>query len=155
MPITQSTVRRTVGSPAAAPTVSPGSITGYCAAAQPQSTAVTASAAVSRTSRYRRARSGPYLGVTAGRLTPAIKQRLGVQADAGALVIEVDPGGPAATAGLRPGDVITALAEQPVSSVEDLLGALRRIEPGQPASVTVARGDEQQQLSVTVGERSG
>lgn len=52
----------------------------------------------------------PYLGVSLTALTAEIRERLGVQAPAGAVVVDVDPGGPAARAGLLAGDVITGPA---------------------------------------------
>jgi len=95
----------------------------------------------------------PYLGVTTGSLTPAIRERLGVRVSEGALVRGVEPGSPAATAGARPGDVIVSLAETPVESVEDLLGALRRTQPGQQQPMVVVRGGERQNLTVRIGQR--
>ena len=97
----------------------------------------------------------PYLGVSLGRLTPQIRDRLGVTAQQGALVVGIAPGGPAATAGLRPGDVITALAGHPVASVEDLAAALRGTEPGQQVPVTAARGAGQITPTVTIGSING
>lgn len=96
----------------------------------------------------------PYLGVSAGRLTDEIRERLGVRADHGVVVLGVDENGPAAAAGLRPGDVIVRLHSTEVRTVETLLGALRATEPGQQVTATVMRDGEQQELQMRVGSRS-
>jgi S1-C subfamily serine protease len=96
----------------------------------------------------------PYLGISIRQLTSAIQRSLGVQADSGALVTEVDGGGPAAVAGLRPGDVIVKLDGHQVKTVEELLSALRRTRAGAKIPVDYLRGGAQQQVSVTVGERA-
>ncbi|WP_232374798.1 S1C family serine protease [Mycolicibacterium mengxianglii] len=96
----------------------------------------------------------PYLGVSVGQLTPAIRQAFGVDAESGALVTAVDNGGPAAIAGLRPGDVITQVGDDPVSTVEDLLSALRRTRAGARVTVEFLRGSAEKQTSVAVGERA-
>lgn len=93
----------------------------------------------------------PYLGVSLGRLTPQIAQALNVGVEAGALVFGVEPGGPAAAAGVRQGDVIVDLADRPVASVEDVLAVLRDTEPGQQVGLTVVRGGERTELAITVG----
>lgn len=97
----------------------------------------------------------PYLGVSLRPLTPAIREQLNVQADSGALVTGVDENGPATSAGVRAGDVITSFAGQDIAAVEDVLAALRDIEPGEKTDLTVSRGGEPQQLTVTVGKREG
>lgn len=97
----------------------------------------------------------PYLGVSVGRLTPEIQRQLGVDADAGALVLGVDQGGPADQAGIRAGDVIVALGSTKVASVEDLLGALRETKPGQKVTVSVVRGEQRTQLEPTIGQQGG
>jgi serine protease Do len=96
----------------------------------------------------------PYLGVSLGRLTPQIRQALGVAVESGALVLGVEGGGPAASAGVQPGDVIVGLADDEVGSVEDLLGALRDIEPGQQVPLTLMRGGERREVTVQIGSRS-
>jgi S1-C subfamily serine protease len=66
---------------------------------------------------------------------------------AGAYVEGVQPGTPAAAAGLAPGDVIVALGPRPVRSTSDLSGALRAYRPGQ--RVTLAWVDPQGTRSST------
>ncbi|MGH3675704.1 MAG: S1C family serine protease [Mycobacterium sp.] len=97
----------------------------------------------------------PYLGISAGQVTSAIQQMLGVQVDHGALVLGLDPGAPAATAGLRRGDIIVEFAGKPVNTVEDLLGALRQTETRSQQPLVFVRGGERQQVTVDVGYRSG
>jgi S1-C subfamily serine protease len=96
-----------------------------------------------------------FLGVTLRQLTPQISRQLDVGVESGALVLSVQAGGPAAAAGLRPGDVIVTFAGQEVGSVEDLLGALRHSEPGQQVPVELVRDGQRQQLSVTLGSAPG
>ena len=96
----------------------------------------------------------PYLGISIGSVTPAIRRSLGVQADSGALITAVDAGGPAAAAGLRPGDVIVTLDGQRLSTIEDLLSTLRRTRAGAQVPVEFLRGGAQQQVTVTIGERA-
>ncbi|MCP9275944.1 S1C family serine protease [Mycolicibacterium arenosum] len=96
----------------------------------------------------------PYLGVSAGRLTDPIQQRLDVQVDRGAVALLVDDDAPAARAGVKSGDVIVELAGQSVGSVEDLLSALRQTRPGQQVALVFVRGDQRQQVEVTIGSRS-
>ncbi|MEU0528995.1 S1C family serine protease [Amycolatopsis tolypomycina] len=96
-----------------------------------------------------------YLGVSLGTLTPAIRDRLGVHVDQGALVLAVDPNGPADQAGLRPGDVITAFAGRPVTGVDDMLTALRSHDPGGQTTITIVRGGDRRQLGIAIGSRTG
>lgn len=97
----------------------------------------------------------PYLGIRPGRLTPEIADALGVPAQAGALVVAVPPAGPAAEAGVRRGDVIVALGDREINSVEGLLGALRDTQPGQQTTVTVDRGGQLHELPITIGSLNG
>ncbi|OZM80237.1 S1C family serine protease [Pseudonocardia sp. MH-G8] len=97
----------------------------------------------------------PVLGVNVARLTPEIIRAYGLDVESGALVTHVPPDGPAAAAGVQAGDVVVALGDQEVGSIEDLLGALRDTEPGRQTTVTVARGGQRVDLPVTIGSESG
>jgi S1-C subfamily serine protease len=97
----------------------------------------------------------PYLGVSLGRLTPAIRRLARLDVNQGALVLGVDPDAPAAAAGVRRGDVIVGLAGTPVRSIEDLLTALRQTKPGQERPLVFVRGGERHEVSVTIGPTPG
>ena len=58
----------------------------------------------------------PYLGVSLANLTPEIAEQFGISAESGVLVTNVDPKGPAAEAGIEPGNVLTALGSQAAGS---------------------------------------
>lgn len=73
--------------------------------------------------------------------------------DRGAVVLEVRPGSPTSEAGIQHGDIITRFADQDITGVENVLGVLRGVRPGQAVPITVQRGDRPVQLSVTVGEQ--
>ena len=67
------------------------------------------------------------LGMAVQPITPALAQQLGVGADTqGLVVMEVDPFGPAADAGIQRGDVIEQVNQQPVRSVADLRSLVER-----------------------------
>ncbi len=99
----------------------------------------------------------PTLGVRYdAQINQALVEQVGT---AGVFVLAVDPGSPAANAGLRParigrnesiviGDVIVSLDDRPIAKVDDLLDALDHRAPGDPARVTVQRGRERLQLEL-------
>ncbi|NIJ13776.1 S1-C subfamily serine protease [Saccharomonospora amisosensis] len=97
----------------------------------------------------------PYLGLSLGRLTESIRQQLGIQTREGALVVGVERGSPAADAGLRRGDVLVRFGDAGIGSVEELLTALRRSEPGQRVPVEYVRDNQRQQTTITIGSREG
>ncbi|TDD69706.1 PDZ domain-containing protein [Jiangella aurantiaca] len=70
-----------------------------------------------------------FVGIVPGRITPQIAAALGLDIDQGVLVTDVVDDGPAARAGLERGDIITAIAGEPVPTIEDFLGHARH-EPG-------------------------
>ncbi|MDR7506522.1 MAG: trypsin-like peptidase domain-containing protein [Armatimonadota bacterium] len=71
----------------------------------------------------------------------------------GAAIRQVLPGTPAASAGLRPGDVIVEVDGAPVRSWDDLLVAIGDRRPGQRVQVVVVRGGQRVALAVTLGVR--
>ncbi|MDP8967059.1 MAG: trypsin-like peptidase domain-containing protein [Actinomycetota bacterium] len=85
----------------------------------------------------------PYLGVETG------DARTGV----GAVVAGVVPGGPAARAGLRPGDRIVAIGGREVGESADVSSAVSERKPGDRIEVRIRRGGDERTLSVTLGTR--
>jgi serine protease Do len=78
-------------------------------------------------------------GLRAEDLTPTLQQQLHTSATHGAVVTQVQPGGPAAEAGLQPGDVILEVNREPVDGAAALDGLLRK--SGERALLLVQRGD--------------
>lgn len=74
-------------------------------------------------------------------------------ADSGVMVMSVDPGGPAAAAGLHQGDVITAMNGEPVKHMRALIRSTGPDSVGRPVSLTVRRGGTAQTMALTIGER--
>ncbi|MFF0850179.1 S1C family serine protease [Streptomyces sp. NPDC003388] len=72
---------------------------------------------------------------------------------AGAAVVTVTGGGPAARAGLRAGDVITGVDRAPVTSATGLSEALAARRPGQRVPVTYQRDGAAKTVEVTLGEQ--
>ena len=95
----------------------------------------------------------PFLGVGPGELTPQIAEQLGIDAEAGVLVLEVTSGSGADRAGLREGDVIVGWKGEPVATVEDLLTKIRASEPGETVEIEYIRNDERHTTEARLGER--
>jgi S1-C subfamily serine protease len=102
----------------------------------------------------------PSLGVA---LAPdQLTERLGLD---GVLVMQVDPEGPAAQAGLRPtrrdftgnihlGDVIAAIDDEPLKSTEDFFAALEARKPGDEVTLTVVRDGQRASVPITLGQEA-
>jgi hypothetical protein len=91
----------------------------------------------------------PEIGAAVQRLTPALSQALA--AGRGVLVSDVDPGGPAAAAGLEAADVITALDGSSTDSPDEFLLRLAARRPGDVVSLAFVRGGEARSASLTLG----
>jgi Do/DeqQ family serine protease len=92
------------------------------------------------------------LGVNIQNVTADLASSLGLNQARGALVSNVQAGGPADRAGVRRGDIITAFNGTPVSDNNTLRNAVARTQPGSTATLTVSRDGREQQLRVTLGE---
>ena len=88
----------------------------------------------------------PYVGVSAQSVTAGAP----VRTPDGALVAPVVANGPADKAGLRPGDVITKINDQPVDNVNDLIAATRLHSIGDVVTVTYLRNGVQHSVAGSV-----
>jgi serine protease Do len=94
-----------------------------------------------------------YLGVGAQDLTPSLAESLNLKARKGALIADVQPDSPAAKAGLKNGDVITAVNGDPIEDANKLTFSVGAVSPGTTLAVDVLRDGKTQKFSVTTGER--
>jgi len=94
-----------------------------------------------------------WIGVEPNDLSPELSETFGASARSGVLITGVLRGGPAAQAGVLPGDVIMAIAGAPVDDVSQLLAQVAALKPGLPAPFAVQRKKENLQLSITPGVR--
>jgi S1-C subfamily serine protease len=97
--------------------------------------------------------SSAYLGVETTDLSPEDAERFGLPVESGAIVEQVEPGSGADAAGVRRGDIIVRLGDNPIDNAGDLFGALRDYQPGDTVELTVVRDGEELTLEVTLGER--
>lgn len=70
----------------------------------------------------------------------------------GALITEVLPGTPAEEAGLRAGDVITAIDRTPVNPTHQLSDVVAQYEPGDRTTLTIWRGGQRETVRIRLGE---
>jgi S1-C subfamily serine protease len=77
----------------------------------------------------------------------------GLSASLGAVVVGVEPGSPAALAGIKAGDVITAFDEQPIEDPATLVLLLTRTPIGTEVPLKIRRDDKDQTITVRVGRR--
>src|SRR5271157_3310674 len=90
-----------------------------------------------------------YLGVGIQDLTPTLADSFGLRSHGGALVTDVQPGGPGAKAGLRSGDVITAINGHPVDSASRLSLTVGETPPGTKVTLDVLRDGRTEQVTAT------
>ena len=81
---------------------------------------------------------GGRLGLTVRPLTREMAREQGLESRKGLVVVDVDPAGPASTAGFRPGDVIQEVNGKPVTDAAELKAAVKA-SGGRPALVLVNR----------------
>ncbi len=102
----------------------------------------------------------PWMGVRYVMLDPELARAEGLSVTHGALVGTTQPGAPsavtpdspAAAAGLRDGDIITAVNGQTLGDGRSLGRAISVFAPGDVVTLSVARGEEEIELHVTLGE---
>jgi serine protease Do len=92
-----------------------------------------------------------YLGVQIQAVSQELADGLGLKSADGALVAETQPDTPAATAGLKSGDVIVKLNGEAVKTASDLTRKVGALKPDEKAEVTYIRGGEEKTASVTLG----
>ena len=94
-----------------------------------------------------------WVGVEPADLSPELMETFGVKAKRGVLITGVLQNGPAAQAGIKPGDVIVEVASKQIANVSELLSSVAALKPGTAAQFRVLRRDEALELNVTPGLR--
>jgi len=94
-----------------------------------------------------------WIGVQPRDLTPEFADSFQLPVKEGVLVTGVLRDGPAAKAGLKPGDVVTAIGGVKVSNTAQLLRAVGALKPPSSAVLAVQRGSESMTLTVPVAKR--
>ena len=94
-----------------------------------------------------------WLGIQIQHIDETMAEALGLDKAKGALVASVMADGPAAEAGLRAGDVITAFAGETLDSMKDLPRIVAEIDSGTEVEIEVWRDGGRETLTATVGEQ--
>ena len=78
----------------------------------------------------------------------------GLTLDTAVEVVSLEPGGPAASAGIRPGDLVVMLDGKAVGGIDDLHHILAEEEIGAPKTLVVLRGTDRVEIEVVIAEQA-
>jgi serine protease Do len=92
------------------------------------------------------------IGVTVQQVTQPLAESFGLGKARGALVANVEPGAPAAKAGLQTGDVILSFNGKPIAESGELPTIVADVKPGETATARVWRNGAERDVKITVGE---
>ena len=94
-----------------------------------------------------------WIGVEPQELNAELMETFNVKTKEGVIITGVLQNGPAGQAGIKPGDVITAVNGKAVGNVTELLGAVAALKPGVAAPLGVQRSGKTSDISVTPAKR--
>jgi S1-C subfamily serine protease len=94
-----------------------------------------------------------WIGVEPADLSPELMETFGVKAKKGVLITGVLQNGPAAQAGVRPGDVVTQVGGKDIANVSELLTVVAGLKPGAATEFKLRRRDDTMEVTVTPGKR--
>ena len=89
------------------------------------------------------------LGIAVQNLTPEIAKELGVRKSGGVVVTRVEPGSPAADAGIQTGDVIREVNRKPVKDVQDFVNRVEKAKDQDNVLLLLQRGENNLFAAVT------
>ncbi|MBI3046916.1 MAG: Do family serine endopeptidase [Acidobacteria bacterium] len=92
------------------------------------------------------------IGVGIGSVPAEAVDEFGLKERAGAVVLNVAPGGAAARAGIEPGDVIIAYNGKPIRNRDELVAMVTATKPGTTVPVRIVRDRQERTINVTVEE---
>jgi S1-C subfamily serine protease len=95
----------------------------------------------------------PFLGVVGQTVTPEFAQEQKLSVTEGTWVADLVQGTGAQKAGVRKGDVITAVDGVPIRSIDDLILNVRRKQVGDTVKLSVLRGEEKLVVDAVVGDK--
>ena len=94
-----------------------------------------------------------WIGVEPNDLSQELAETFDIKSRNGVIITGVLQNGPAAAAGIRPGDVIVKIGNQPVADVSQLLAQVAALKPGSPARFSVERKNQPMEVEVVPGVR--
>jgi serine protease DegQ len=94
-----------------------------------------------------------WIGVEVQDISPELAESFRLNEARGTLIAGVMRGGPADRAGVKPGDVLLAVENQPVTDSSTMLNLIAALEPGKAAKLRILRNRQELQLEVNVGKR--
>jgi S1-C subfamily serine protease len=97
----------------------------------------------------------PYLGLAmqSVALPAELRNKLNLAGSIGALIMHVEPDGPAGKAGILLGDILTAVRGKSIEDSDDIQVQLGRSRVGESVAVSLIRGGERLEVHVELGER--
>ncbi len=94
-----------------------------------------------------------WIGVEAQEITPELAESFKLPATEGALIAGVMRGSPADRAGIRPGDVLVAVAGKPVKDPQAMLDLIAGLAPGTSTQFRLRREAKELEVAVSIGKR--
>jgi len=94
-----------------------------------------------------------WIGIESQDITPELADSFGLARRSGAMIAGVVRGGPAERAGIRPGDILVAVAGTPVPDTSAMLKLIAQLEPGASVPMTILRQQREAKVDVKIGRR--
>lgn len=94
-----------------------------------------------------------WIGIEAQDITPELAESFNLKNSSGSLIAGVLLDSPADRAGLRPGDILTAINKKPVADSQSMLNIIAMLKPREKATLSILRAGKKQDIGLIVGKR--
>ncbi len=92
-----------------------------------------------------------YIGIDGRELNPTLARLYNINPQDGVLVMDIDPNGPATSAGIKPKDILIAINNERVTSLRQALDVVTDLRPNRKVPITIKREGKLQTLEITIG----